>query len=233
MHLISPQTRKGRTSGCCSLSSHEWHCFIQRGSWTHSSSLKSLCQFLEENSQVTLPASRDPEWKTGRREHQSCVALSLSGIPPTAPHSVGLGYLYSVSLLKYIFTFGKLPWAFQSTFSRSDVQNKSSLFQAIMPFSVKCKDFTEWKFIKSRLWHLLWWQFLSTWQNLESRGGQISGLLWGVASIALAWEDVPTVGSTISQLRSWASKWREGSCTWSLFFHFPTAQTCVITQKLD
>lgn len=83
------------------------------------SSLKSLCQFLEENSQVTLPASRGPKWKTGHTEHQSCMALSLGGIPPTAPHSVGLGYLYSVSPLKCIFTFGKLPWASQSTFSRN------------------------------------------------------------------------------------------------------------------
>lgn len=87
------------------------------------SSLKSLCQFLEENSQVTLPASRGPEWKTGRREHQSCVALSLGGIPPTAQHSVGLGYLYSVSPLKCIFTFGKLPWASQTTFSRNRFWN--------------------------------------------------------------------------------------------------------------
>lgn len=28
--------------------------------------------------------------RLGCWEHQSCVALSLGGIPPTAPHSVGL-----------------------------------------------------------------------------------------------------------------------------------------------
>lgn len=62
--------------------------------------------------------------RRGRREHQSCVALSLGGIPPTAAHSVGLGVSLFCPLSNASLHLGSCLEHFNPHSVGTDVQNE-------------------------------------------------------------------------------------------------------------